>query len=301
MTDHLQDFLYSQSIVNVMPPRDERGVVWHYTDARGALGIIESGSLWATSAAMLNDTDEFRHGLHLIATLWQQVSNDYVQANIVEGWLADARSKLEYFHLADSYVVCASLVGDSFSQFRTYGNYAIGLSTHTPLEKELAFASETRSGGMSSTFELGWRRVLYDDEEKQAHCLKLFYELSELARIEAVAHSDDVYLAALECVFRSVTYMKSSEFEQEQEVRLCGQGTRAGAKVFFRVNDYGIAPYIHVRTSREFANDRLPLTHINLGPRVQFPDSAETGLRVALREKGFDLGEPITRIMGSGR
>lgn len=301
MPEHLRDFRYERFIVNVMPPRDSLGIVWHYTNASGALGIIESRSLWATSAAMLNDTAEFRHGLDLVDSMWSERAIQTNQDRIVDDWLKIARSKLEYFHLADSYVVCASRVGDSFSQFAAYGDYALGISSNTPLEKISSPSVPAGTQPMSASFELGWRDVLYDDESKRKHVARLFGELSELASIEMQGHDDDVYLAALECVFRSVAYMKSSEFASEQEVRLCGQGMLTNAEVRFRTNAYGIAPYVVIKTSADFPNDRLPLIRAKLGPGIRYPDSAETGLRVALRENGFDSALPIDRVVGTGR
>jgi hypothetical protein len=41
------------------------GKIWHYTDVAGALAIIESGKLWFTERAHLNDTLELRHGLRI--------------------------------------------------------------------------------------------------------------------------------------------------------------------------------------------------------------------------------------------
>jgi hypothetical protein len=301
VTDRLRDFMYEKFIVNVMPPKDELGIVWHYTNAAGALGIIESGTLWATSAAMLNDTDEFNHGMRLVDEIWagQRDRSNYL--DIIDSWLRIARSKLDFFHRADSYVVCASRVGNSYGQFKDYGEYALGLSSFTPLEKVVAPVIPPGVVPLRAAFELGWRTVLYDDETKKEHVVKLLGELSELASIEALGHQDEVHLAALECVFRSVAYMKAEEFAQEQEVRLCGQGMLTNAEVNFRTNEYGITPFIKIRTSADFPNDRLPLTQIKLGPRIRYPDSAETGLRIALREHKFDEGMTIQRVTGTGR
>jgi hypothetical protein len=94
MDEHLQDFKYERFIINVMPPRDEIGIVWHYTDAGGALGIIDSGTLRATSAAMLNDTAELFHGLDLIDEIWKGGNGSSPQDDIVgSGWPLPARTR----------------------------------------------------------------------------------------------------------------------------------------------------------------------------------------------------------------
>jgi hypothetical protein len=48
------------------PPRSTPDMVWHYTDAVGAIGIISSGEVWATSINALNDRGEFAYGIGLL-------------------------------------------------------------------------------------------------------------------------------------------------------------------------------------------------------------------------------------------
>jgi hypothetical protein len=43
----------------VNPPKPA-GLLYHYTDLRGLLGILESGSIWATHIRFLNDLSESR-------------------------------------------------------------------------------------------------------------------------------------------------------------------------------------------------------------------------------------------------
>jgi hypothetical protein len=52
-------FLQDQA---VSPP----GVLWHYTNAAGFLGIFRSGKLWATNTDYLNDASEMRYARRLV-------------------------------------------------------------------------------------------------------------------------------------------------------------------------------------------------------------------------------------------
>jgi len=42
------------------------GPLYHYTDARGLIGILEQRELWASNALHLNDAEELGHGMRLL-------------------------------------------------------------------------------------------------------------------------------------------------------------------------------------------------------------------------------------------
>lgn len=69
----------TQSLAEVHPE------LFHYTNAKGLIGIIESQSIWATHYAYLNDSEEIRHFLkrHLPALL-QNVGNKYLDKLITQ-------------------------------------------------------------------------------------------------------------------------------------------------------------------------------------------------------------------------
>lgn len=48
------------------------GMLWHYTNAAGFLGIFRSGKLWATNTDYLNDASEMRYARRLV---WQAIEN----------------------------------------------------------------------------------------------------------------------------------------------------------------------------------------------------------------------------------
>ena len=49
-------------------------ILFHYTDSKGFLGILESNTLWATSARYLNDSSEYTYGMKLIADALEERS-----------------------------------------------------------------------------------------------------------------------------------------------------------------------------------------------------------------------------------
>jgi hypothetical protein len=44
---------------------DLQGIVWHYTDGNGFLGILQSGTMFATQVSALNDSKETQYGTDL--------------------------------------------------------------------------------------------------------------------------------------------------------------------------------------------------------------------------------------------
>ena len=92
---------------------------YHYTDSAGLLGIIEEGECLfrASDVRFLNDSEELRYA-----------------ASQFEQWLLLRHQRTlptEIGQLLDSepgiYVVCLSERRDSLSQWRAYGDYALGL------------------------------------------------------------------------------------------------------------------------------------------------------------------------------
>lgn len=46
---------------------DTPEILYHYTDAKGLLGILNSKQIWATSYRFMNDAREFEYGFDLIS------------------------------------------------------------------------------------------------------------------------------------------------------------------------------------------------------------------------------------------
>jgi len=60
--------------------------LFHYTNAKGLIGIIESQSIWATHYAYLNDSEEIRHFLkHRLPALLRTVVNQYLDKLLEKG------------------------------------------------------------------------------------------------------------------------------------------------------------------------------------------------------------------------
>lgn len=109
------------------PPR-----LWHYTGGEGMMGIVQSGSIWTTQVACLNDSKEIDYAADLfLGAMHANLSDPNLSStsrNFVEGIIQTTprRTALE----SEFYVACLTEVGDDLSQWRGYaggeGGFAIG-------------------------------------------------------------------------------------------------------------------------------------------------------------------------------
>src|ERR1700730_1271189 len=105
-------------------------VLYHYTSAGGLLGIIESGTLWASDCRFLNDATELSYSTEQLLAALSTLEDDtmgpesgFILPGVVEHLTA------ETFRV---HVVCFCEDGDLLSQWRGYGadgGYAVGLGS----------------------------------------------------------------------------------------------------------------------------------------------------------------------------
>lgn len=110
------------------PPRGDEPVVYHYTDAAGVYGILSSGNLWATSARYLNDSSEIRGAFDMAADVADRhpAGSD---ASVREGLRSFANYVRDSGGISPNVVIVSlSEEGDLLSQWRGYGDYAVGLN-----------------------------------------------------------------------------------------------------------------------------------------------------------------------------
>lgn len=118
--------------------------------------------------------------------------------------MAKARLRLE-----DAFVACGSKDGDSLSQWRSYGSYAVGIDN----------AKWTEAGGEAQKgVETGWREVLYDEVSKHEHVDKLFVELDKLAPLytgNGSEESHDSFRLAMELYACTIATRSKSAYSSD--------------------------------------------------------------------------------------
>lgn len=270
--------------------------LFHYTDARGVLGILDSQQLWATHALYLNDTTEIRYTEELVEEIYlslieQAKPGDKEISDFNNPlWIyRDFLSRLSYKSLRvkpnpDYFVSCFCEKDDLLSQWRGYGNrgfgYAIGFDTKPLLNHP------------KNAFEL--RKVIYSvEEQKQIVNEILEAVIASLKRMTNTMNVDSAmfFTEAHAQIFEEEitkysTFFKHPTFHEENEWRLICFPTRNADsnQIKYRCGCLGIIPYVEVR----LPDDKNNIASIRIGPTVQ-PELAIKALEMLAGIKYLNL------------
>ena len=208
--------------------------LFHYTTVEGLKGIIESNTLWATSAYHLNDSSEIEYGCKLVSDTINEwlIANHQQQPNGLTLPLLVLKHLRTFFEDPVSrvsrhvgiYVSCFCENGNLLSQWRAYGQaggYSIGLLSS---ELELAMCAP----GFFATRLL---KVNYDRKQQYARIhsvLRDFIEVVEDQTLYTIPNERPALLEflsqletyLLELVMDEIVAFKNPAFEQEREWRI---------------------------------------------------------------------------------
>lgn len=153
--------------------------LFHYTSAHGLLGILDSGTLWATEASGLNDAAEIVLGQRKVRELITALPESELKSEmqLAVEYVYDANGP----DASDVFVLAASLQHDDANQWRLYADdgrgYCVELDSGMPLTV-LAGGEPTRTESPRDDAHLlptglltdqgyvsAWSRVLYDDKD----------------------------------------------------------------------------------------------------------------------------------------
>ncbi|WP_146243629.1 DUF2971 domain-containing protein [Curtobacterium sp. MCBD17_008] len=300
-------------LLQVLPPKLRSGTIWQYTSTAGLLGILETGGLWVSSARTLNDSGEIEYGAARMHERWAARRSDFPDAEVIEELLAEgALSRRQ-----DLFVACASTEGDSLSQFRAYGSYAVGLRADIPLRVRRDRSGEEAFGfswpsdvEADLTADNGWRPVLYDRDEQDA-LIDAFLEhvarkvASNVASGRTTVTEDDE--AADDTAFERevfasqfiavAAHLKHEAFRDEKEVRLFAQLSLSNPAVKVRAGRLGLTPFFVAEPNpgpdAESELDSV-LTEVRIGPGLLDPRAAMDGLKMGLQK--FKLSALATQL-----
>jgi hypothetical protein len=267
--------------------------LYHYTDAPGLKGMLESGQIWFTDYRHLNDPSELTHGIDMAHKAARALfpSLDRRVVMFLERFI-DMFRRSNFDATLEFYIACFSRARDDLGQWRAYADngrgFAIGL---TPA------MFEVRSHSTDCRLPEFIGPVIYADDQvfnRQQAVVEtsgaIFAEThdayTELFQDTAICEPFMRALAremiAQPLIWNCLT-SKHPAYEHEQEVRLVilGQPTKLRPHVTTRFRGSEIVPYIKhpmpVRTN---------IAEIIVGPAAQL--DAERTLRVMLNSLGLD-------------
>lgn len=263
---------------------------WHYTDAAGLLGILQSHELWAASPIALNDTGEVQYGRALIRAELERAQRHYTAeefqriSSTVSPYLGD------WGH-GNVFMLSASTDGDLLNQWHHYastGGFAVGIRADTIFHPRLLSddeITETEPGDRFPVAVDGWVEVEYDiDRQRQLIRSYFDYErdkphLEEGPRLARL-------MIAWAHLYTLMCRLKDPRFSGEREVRYLASTKLGSHMEDFRLVSGRIAPFVRLRqTDPQHETARLPLVKIRLGPGN--PPDAERVVRRAAVSNGY--------------
>lgn len=272
-----------------METSDDRNnkLAWHYTSTKGLLGIISTHSLWATSAAFLNDYNELKTSVTAVRNAFDRLEQDLTPDEIdvvkTSGLLNDVDP-------VSAFLVSASKHSDLLSLWRNYGKdtvaYSIGFDRskllHAKEQKEGAshpcpppgYFEEYENDRISPDTEWNekkkWENADYvpqNGDETHEQYLKKFLTIPSTSIFGKIFHRQD----------RKYYLEKDVSFKEEAEIRIVTQVEPGWKYVKLRESKLGIVPYIELVSS----GGKLPIQEIKIGPTSNQVET-EAALRLLL-------------------
>jgi len=275
-----------------------QSTIYHYTDIQGALGILESGKLWFTERAHLNDPIEIQHGLRIAHRLFEQAAG--LRSAAIPREAASHLKGEHDFGLATYgfWIFSLSFNGNDLAQWRAYADdgrgVCLGFSVQNFDMVELANLIPNRPNSLRFP-------VSYDDANLRRR-MQVYVDLS-LTLLEevdlptrpdyyepygrALLYERDCFRLLNHGFYANSLLHKHSAYSHEQEYRLLVSGIR---------DPISRCSFHHVRHRKGeivgYLDLPIPrwkqpgvLTHIRLGPAA--PERLNDQIATVLRTFGL--------------
>lgn len=264
--------------------------VFHYTDAGGLIGIVESGTLRATDFRFLNDESELNYAFDLardvVATQYGERTDN---ALVIEFLNAASGDRPTFYANIPYYLACFTELENSLSQWRAYAGRQ-GYSIEFPGDICPGLTKYQQSGQNPGVSLL---RVEYNPVVQRAYISGLIDRL--IARVCWAEHLQPLppatalatFMAFFWAQIERVSYrFKHPDFEVEREWRLVLWGDVHQES--YRPGVHGITPYTSFPLASYAApmTSPLPISSVRHGP-TPTPGATAYSLDRLLSRNGY--------------
>jgi hypothetical protein len=269
--------------------------VWHYTTGAGLIGILQSGQLFATQVACLNDSSETLYAQRLYKAALSEIQKQYAGNTAVKALYEHFQSEFQddSTPAASSpskfFVACLTTKGNDLSQWRAYAEQG----------GENGYAIGFRVGGLFGGLQRLVAKVNYDRDlhitlAKEVADATITYFLKGLQNDpsrSAELWAEEFFQAWDEDIYRLSPLIKDPGFRDEEEVRIIhelqisefGQiQMKQKRNLLARYVALNFAPVCWVGKSV-----KLPITSIVIGPS-RHPAVSRVSVGTLLRQTGYD-------------
>lgn len=261
--------------------RTSRSLLYHYTTAEGFLGIVGTGSIWATDIRFLNDSAEFTFARDaLVRELLRgtrRLRNGRVRA-IVQRELDSFASST-----VPAYVVSFSERGNSLSQWRAYApRDGVSIGFHRgALDavkdfalRQIHYTQESEVAGRDTS--RGLQKLALEVENSVRWAARLIHaERRKKVRSARQRSIDEAKLIISTPLVWAALTLKHSGFAEEKEWRLIdnpnplasiASGSDAPGEARFRRGAFGITPYLVASLPEQWRGAPLGIAEVIVGP-----------------------------------
>lgn len=280
--------------------KPRQATIFHYTDVKGALGILKSGELWFTERSHLNDTAELMYGFRIARELFD---NSAKKRNPpipdVEGYRLKEthKTQLEQFGY---WIFSASLNNDDLGQWQRYADDGRGVCLGFSVEKlESMFHPSEIKILLPQVHHARHFRVSYCESRLRANlqryvdCALAVLGTLDLPPKDHVTLLDEqeVFLFLNGGIYMHSMLHKHPAYQREEEYRLLISGQRDTFAHYdchcMREQNREIVGYLHlpIPALKPQGLESSALTHVRVGPAA--PDQLKGQIWWALRSFGI--------------
>lgn len=247
-------------------------ILYHYTTQDGLLGIVNSGSIWATHTKYLNDSREFHYALDAVRDVLQskiKISLDEERTEILNAML-DMLELVNSSAEAINIFVCSfSQVNDSLSQWRAYGGptsgFALGFGGSALTAAALRHGFYLAKCIYEKSLQLGLISQLIED--------LLQHELDR-RRNDSIGFPRFNFI---ETLYRCAPVFKDVHYSAEEEWRLISSPLPSQSPNFnCRTGKSMLIPYYEISLTTGEVDGSTPLKEVVIGPTPHPAQSMES-------------------------
>ncbi len=265
-------------------------LIWHYTDGPGFLGIIQTGTIFATQVASTNDKNETKYATDLFKGAVRNLLEEKKDDEIAQQFLNKVLKYVEDNPTSPThgtskfFVSCFSGEEDDLTQWTRYGKkngYAIGF-----------YARGFFRSATSSVY-----KVVYD-REKLAKASKDIAEATLAFYFEGLKGdrvsdpdkwAEEFFAAWDEWIYRLAPLAKAYQWRSENEFRLVHELNSAEfSQIRFRQLDTMLARYLPISTPMwlKTRTPLLPIGKVLIGPN-NHPAFTRVSVALLLEQMGY--------------
>lgn len=270
----------------VIKPSDLPECVYHYTDAAGLIGMLNSGKIWATDYRFLNDRSEIVHTRMMLRDLINskmRSSPDAIRSKFYAGILESDEKEQEL----DLFVFSMSEAADDLSQWRGYAREGEGFT--------IGFcASTVYQTSEPATAPFGFARVEYDHGRQRSALERALQEMeTELVRVVSTKPRsvDDVVLdAAYWFIWMTQSRAASNKhrsFRGEREWRILAFADPKDVGSRVRASGVRLVRYAELVPQGK-GKTKLPIKEIGIGPGFVGSEDIHA-VKELCRESGYSV------------